>query len=208
MPDGKDPSSLLVREDFTERKRKILGDFTVIDTLPLVIQTSSDSNAGFLVPRRPVLPVYPSSWVSGSSEDQIPWLILFQSMEERLNQMMLILARLSSGEKVRLPVPVPVEISSSGMVFSSEEPYPAGESLHLLIDLPVFPPLELDTRVRVIASFSPEDRSGEQTEVLVSFDSLSSGLRDRLLQYIVVRQREEIRQGQKDRSVATSRRIG
>jgi len=78
--------------------------------------------------------------------------------------------------------------------------------LHLLIDLPVFPPMEMDVLARVSAcAQSPE---GTRTDVLVAFDPLPSGLRDQLLQYIVVRQREEIRQGQKDRPVATSRRIG
>ncbi len=206
MPEGTSSPNILGQEDFVARKRKVLGEFTVFDVLPLVFQTPADRGAGSLVPRRPVLPIYPSSWTSGSSEDQIPWLVLFQSMEERLNQMMLILARLSSGEKVNLPVPVPVEISSTGMVFPSEKAYSSGESLHILIDLPVFPPLEMDVLAHVSACSLSSREPG--TDVLVGFDSLSAGLRDSLLQYIVVRQREEIRQGQKDRTVATSRRIG
>jgi len=202
MPSGK----LLGEKEFSVRKREVLGDFTVFDVLPLVIESPAERKAGSLVPRRSVLPIYPASWTSGPSENQIPWLVLFQSMEERLNQMMLILARLSSGEKVRLPVPVRVEISSSGMVFPSEHSYPENEALHLLIDLPVFPPLEIDLLAHVSACTLSSEGTG--TEVLVAFDSLPTGLRDQLLQYIVVRQREEIRQGQKNRAVATSRRIG
>ncbi len=206
MPERTPSGKLLGEKEFSARKREVLGDFTVFDVLPLVIQSPEDRNAGSLVPRRSVLPIYPASWTSGPSENQIPWLVLFQSMEERLNQMMLILARLSSGEKVRLPVPVKVEISSSGIVFPSDFSYPENEALHLLIDLPIFPPMEMDVLARVSAcAQSPE---GTRTDVLVAFDPLPSGLRDQLLQYIVVRQREEIRQGQKDRPVATSRRIG
>ena len=206
MPERIPSENLLGREEFSAWKRRVLGEFTVFDVLPLVIQSPAERTAGFLVPRRPVLPIYPSSWTSGSSENQIPWLVLFQSMEERLNQMMLILARLSSGEKVRLPVPVKVEISASGLVFPSEHSYPAEEPLHLLIDLPVFPPMEMDVLAHVSGCSPSSEGSG--TDVLVAFDPLPAGLRDRLLQYIVVRQREEIRQGRKDRTVATSRRIG
>jgi hypothetical protein len=92
------------------------------------------------------------------------------------------------------------------MVFPSEHSYPEDEALHLLIDLPVFPPLEIDLLAHVSACTLSSEGTG--TEVLVAFDSLPTGLRDQLLQYIVVRQREEIRQGQKNRAVATSRRIG
>ena len=207
MPD-REPRSGSGGEEFISLKKKTLGEFTVHDILPMVVQTLPEKTSGSLVPRRSILPVYPSSWTSGSSESQIPWLVLFQSMEERLNQMMVILARISSGEPVRLPKPVLVEISEAGILFRSERMYPAGDVLHLLIDLPVFPPVELEARARAVGS---SDRGREEEgryEVLASFEGLPVDLRDRLLQYIVVRQREEIRHGHPDKAVATSRRIG
>lgn len=207
MPDA-EPRSGSGREEFISLKKKTLGEFTVHDTLPMVVQTLPEKISGSLVPRRSILPVYPSSWTSGPSEGQIPWLVLFQSMEERLNQMMVILARISSGEPVRLPIPVPVEISEAGILFSSERMYPEGDILHLLIDLPVFPPVELETRARAVGAVDRGREEEGRYEILASFEGLPVDLRDRLLQYIVVRQREEIRHGYPDKAVATSRRIG
>lgn len=196
------------REAFISLKKKTLGEFTVHDVLPMVVQTVPEKTSGSLVPRRSILPVYPSSWTSGPSEGQIPWLVLFQSMEERLNQMMVILARISSGEPVRLPKPVQVEISEAGILFRSERMYPSGDVLHLLIDLPVFPPVELEACARAVGAVDCGGEEGGRYEILASFEGLPVDLRDRLLQYIVVRQREEIRHGHPDKAVATSRRIG
>ena len=177
---------------------KELGSFTVADVLPLVHQRWEESGGtGWVVPRRRVLPVYPASWNPGNAgEDQIPWLVLFQSLEERLNQMVGVLARLSAGEKVVLPSPVPLRISEKGLSFASSRPYDPGQHLFLLIDLPVFPPAELQVRARVLGvRESSSETLPFRYTVLALFDKLSPRLSDQLVQYMVARQREAIQEG-------------
>ncbi|MHB8423135.1 MAG: PilZ domain-containing protein [Leptospirales bacterium] len=175
-----------------------LGSFSVNDTIPLAHQRW-DGRGGKegLIPRRKVLPVYPSSWNPGNiGEDQIPWLVLFQSFEERLNQVVGILASLSAGEKVVLPVSVPLQISEKGISFSSPQPYSSGDVLFLLLDLPIFPPVEIQAKARVLGVL--DESSGNPPFpylVLALFEELSPRMSDHLVQYIVARQREEIQEG-------------
>ena len=190
-------STLCDPETF-ETLLKELGSFTVADVLPLVHQRWEESGGtGGVVPRRRVLPVYPASWNPGNAgEDQIPWLVLFQSLEERLNQMVGVLARLSAGEKVVLPSPVPLRISEKGLSFASSRPYDPGQPLFLLLDLPVFPPAELQVRARVLGvRESSSETPPFRYTVLALFEALSPRLSDQLVQYMVARQREAIQEG-------------
>ncbi|MHB1285054.1 MAG: PilZ domain-containing protein [Leptospirales bacterium] len=178
-----------------EKLRKELGSFTVTDVFPMAHHPWGDDNGkGELVPRRRVLPVYPASWNPGNvGEDQIPWFVLFQSMEERLNQIVGVLARLSAGEKVVLPSSVPLQISEKGLSFESDCPYVPGQFLFLLMDLPVFPPVEIQVKARVLAVRDAHSgNSPPRYTVLALFEDLSPRLCDQLVQYMVVRQRESI----------------
>lgn len=175
-----------------------LGTFFVSDVLPLDHRRWDGAvGNGAIVPRRRVLPVYPSSWNPGNmGDDQIPWLVLFQSLEERMNQIVGVLARLSAGEEVVLPASVPVKVSEKGISFSSARPYSSGEILSLLFDLPVFPPVEIQSKARVLGVLdkNPGDPSIRYM-VLALFEELHPRMSDHLVQYIVARQREAIQEG-------------
>ncbi len=209
MPEAPPEVTLCDRETF-EGLKKEMGPFFVSDVFPIAHDSArSESPDETLVPRRRILPVYPSSW--GSREEQVPWLFLFQSLDERLNQMMTVLGKVSRGETVVFPRPSCVQISGTGLLFGSHRPYEPDERIVLLLDLPVFPPVEIQTAGRVLGSMKGDGKGGNDPYCVVAlFEKMSPRFQDQLVQYIVVRQREEIQDVRSGPSppVASKSRIG
>jgi hypothetical protein len=209
MPEKPPEATLCDRETF-EGLKKEMGPFFVSDVFPIAHESARSASPGeTLVPRRRILPVYPSSW--GAQDEQIPWLLLFQSLDERLNQMMTVLGKVSRREAVVLPKPSYVQISGSGLMFGSHVLYEPDERIVLLLDLPVFPPVEIETAGRVLGAMKGDGQDGaDPYRVVALFEKMSPRFQDQLVQYIIVRQREEIQEVRSGPSppVASKNRIG
>lgn len=209
MPDTPPEANLCDRETF-EGLKKEMGPFFVSDVFPIAhASVDSGGSGGTLVPKRRILPVYPSSW--GNQDEQVPWLLLFQSLDERIHRIMAVLDKMSRGEEVSLPGPASLQISGAGIAFGSRVPYRSGERIVLQLDLPVFPPADIETAARVLGSTKGEPNDGpEPYRVVALFETMAPRSQDQLVQYIVVRQREEIQEARSSGSapVASRGRIG
>jgi len=83
-----------------------------------------------------------------------------------------------------------VNMSANGMAFRSKEPFAAGDTLEVKMLLPARPPLGVIVYGTVIRA---DDAGNGETEIALHFNEMSEELRNEIIQYSLMRQREIIR---------------
>ena len=88
----------------------------------------------------------------------------------------------------------PVSISATGVRFRTRERYEAGDKLEMKMLLPARPPFGVLVYGSIIRA---DDMGGGEYEVAVHFYNVGDDLRDEIIQYSLMRQREIIRNSRK-----------
>jgi hypothetical protein len=83
-----------------------------------------------------------------------------------------------------------VNMSATGMAFRTRERFEAGDTLEVKMLLPARPPLGVVVYGRVIRA---DDMGNGEIEIALHFDEMSEELRNEIVQYSLMRQREIIR---------------
>ncbi|MEW6720408.1 MAG: PilZ domain-containing protein [Thermodesulfobacteriota bacterium] len=83
-----------------------------------------------------------------------------------------------------------VNMSATGMAFRTRERFRAGDTLEVRMLLPAKPPLGMIVYGSVIRA---DDMGGGETEIALQFNDMSEELRNEIVQYSLMRQREIIR---------------
>jgi len=84
----------------------------------------------------------------------------------------------------------PVNMSASGMRFTTDERYKVGDKLKITLSLPVFPPVILDILARVVHVTA---KPGDRTQLGVTYIYRCEEEEDVVTRYIFKRHRESIR---------------
>lgn len=90
---------------------------------------------------------------------------------------------------------VDVEISGSGLSFSSDVSMPEDGYLEFRLVLPIYPYPKIPVLCRVVRSRKREENSHVEWETACKFLTINDSDRDLLVQYIFGREREQIRSG-------------
>jgi len=83
-----------------------------------------------------------------------------------------------------------VNMSATGMRFRTKDRFEVGDTLEIKMLLPARPPLGVVVYGSVIRA---DDAGGGETEIALHFDEMSEELRNEIIQYSLMRQREIIR---------------
>lgn len=159
----------------------------VEDRLPVLFLQDSPAGVGTPSPgfrRRPLI-AFPRG--GALPETEIPWIGLFQSLDMRLGRILDSLGRLSRGEPLFLPEVLPVRISELAVTFPSEGALAVGTTGRLIIELPTLPVGEIDCMLTIVSS---EPLSAGGFLVTGLWVGLEGEMRETLLQYLILRQRE------------------
>ena len=166
----------------------------VDDRLPLLFLPgipASSANQPFSRRRRPLI-AFPRG--STLPESEIPWVGLYQSLDLRMGRILDSLDRLSRGEALRLPRVVPVRISEGALTFYATEPFETGVKGGLILELPTLPLCEIDCDLSIVHcgpwDIDMETSPGGGFAVTGLWSGLEGEMRESLLQYLVLRQRE------------------
>ncbi|MCL4485631.1 MAG: hypothetical protein M1537_04730 [Nitrospirae bacterium] len=178
----------------SQEKTSFHSSLNVDDRLPLLFLPGISSEAAsqpFSRRRRPLI-AFPRA--ATLSESEIPWVGLYQSLDLRMGRILDSLDRLSRGEPLRLPRVVPVRLSESALTFYASEPFNPGTKGGLILELPTLPACEIDCDLSVVHCV-PWDRAEDSPPeegyaVTGLFGNLEGEMRESLLQYLVLRQRE------------------
>ncbi len=161
----------------------------VEDRLPLLFLP--DNNDGPSLPiaspafrRRPLI-AFPRA--ASLPESEVPWIGLFQSLDMRLGRILDSLGRLSRGEPILLPEVLPVRLSEAAATFPSRLSPAPGTFGRLFLELPTLPVFEIDSPVTVV---SCQPQSPGENLVTTLWKGLEGEMRENLLQYLILRQRE------------------
>ena len=162
----------------------------VEDRLPLLF-LPDNNNDGPSLPiaspafrRRPLI-AFPRA--ASLPESEVPWIGLFQSLDMRLGRILDSLGRLSRGEPILLPEVLPVRLSEAAATFPSRLSPAPGTFGRLLLELPTLPVFEIDSPVTVV---SCQPQSPGENLVTTLWKGLEGEMRENLLQYLILRQRE------------------
>ena len=177
-----------------ERAKKFFhSSLNVDDRLPLLFLPgipATAANPSFSHRRRPLI-AFPRA--STLPESEIPWVGLYQSLDLRMGRILDSLDRLSKGEPLRLPRVVPVRISEGALTFFSTEAFETGVKGGLILELPTLPLCEIDCDLSIVHCDSWDidmESSPGGFAVTGLWSGLEGEMRESLLQYLVLRQRE------------------
>lgn len=167
---------------------------SVEDRLPLLFLPGVPAGAAdqpFSRRRRPLI-AFPRA--SSLPDSEIPWVGLYQSLDLRMGRILDSLDRLSRGEPLRLPRVVPVRVSERALTFFAREPFDQGIKGGVILELPTLPVCEIDCDLTVLKC-EPWPEEGALLpdagySVTGSWSGLEGEMRESLLQYLVLRQRE------------------
>lgn len=185
----------LNRED-PEEKEVFHPTLHVDDSLPLLFLPGVSARSAdhpFSRRRRPLI-AFPNA--STLPDSEIPWVSLYQSLDLRMGRILDSLDRLSRGEPLRLPRVVPVRVSEGALTFYSSDPIAPGTRGALILELPTLPVCEIDCDLSVVHSgpwnqtSAPDPSKGHA--VTGRWIGLEGEMRESLLQYLILRQRETL----------------
>lgn len=166
----------------------------VDDRLPLLFLPGTSSGVAdqsFSRRRRPLI-AFPRA--STLPDSEIPWVGLYQSLDLRMGRILDSLDRLSRGEPLRLPRVVPVIVSERALTFYSQDPSEPGVKGGIILELPTLPASEIDCDLTVLRCEPWPEEGGPSAKsgfaVTGSWTGLEGEMRESLLQYLVLRQRE------------------
>ena len=104
------------------------------------------------------------------------------------------LDRLSRGEPLRLPRVVPVIVSEKALTFYAQDPSDPGVRGGIILELPTLPVSEIDCDLTVLRCESWPEEMGPSSKagyaITGAWTGLEGEMRESLLQYLVLRQRE------------------
>jgi len=168
--------------------------FRVDDVVPMVVRKVDDAgqlnvsrsipffDAGVLESEIPDPDVNPKLWQMLVNIHTMLGMVL-----ERLD---LETAGFLRSEKKR------VNMSATGMRFQTRESYAVGDKLEIKMLLPARPPFGVLVYGEIIRV---DDMGGGENDIALRFSDISDDLRDEIIQYSLMRQREIIRNSRKDR---------
>lgn len=137
--------------------------------------------------RRPLI-AFPNA--SGLSDAEIPWIGLYQSLDLRMAQILDSLDRLSRGVPLLLPRVVPVRLSERALTFQSPDRLEPGRSGSVTVELPTLPVREIGCDLRILECLPGQGDAG--FIVTGEWVGLGTEMREALLQYLILRQRETL----------------
>jgi hypothetical protein len=166
--------------------------FRVDDVVPMVVR-KVDVNETLTVSRS--IPFFDAGFVEAESSDMDINPKLWQMLVNIHTMLGMVLERLdleSAGflrsEKMR------VNMSATGMRFLTRERYAVGDKLEIKMLLPARPPFGVLVYGNIIRV---DDMGGGENEIALRFYDISDDLRDEIIQYSLMRQREIIRSSRK-----------
>lgn len=174
------------------------------DRLPVLFLPGvpSSSPESPLSSRRRPLIAFPHA--ANLTDEEIPWIGLYQSLDLRMGRILDSLDRLSRGESLRLPVVVPVRISERAITFFSRTSHEEGLSGSVTVELPTLPVREIGCDLRVVRCEAwpghlpgpppgpghAGTAHGSGYAVTGTWVEMGGDARESLVQYLILRQRE------------------
>ena len=166
--------------------------FRVDDVVPMVVR-KVDENDPVNVSRS--IPFFDAGVIEAESPDEDVNPKLWQMLVNIHTMLGMVLERLDletagflRSEKKR------VNMSATGMRFQTKERYAAGDKLEIKMLLPARPPFGVLVYGNIIRV---DDMGGGENEIALRFFDISDELRDEIIQYSLMRQREIIRNSRK-----------
>lgn len=185
---GQGESVLTLRQIWSNSRES----FRVDDVVPMVVRKVNENeqlnvsrsipfyDAGVLQAESPDMDINPKLWQMLVNIHAMLGMVL-----ERLD---LETAGFLQAEKKR------VNMSATGLRFQTRERYAVGDKLEIKLLLPARPPIGMLVYGSIIRV---DDMGGGENEIALRFYDISDDLRDEIIQYSLMRQREIIRNSRK-----------
>ncbi|MCX7966099.1 MAG: PilZ domain-containing protein [Syntrophorhabdaceae bacterium] len=114
-------------------------------------------------------------------------------IDRKLDLILDILSERADDTKIYTTGHIDVNLSASGIRFQTEAPMKNGDFVELIIILPVYPLIRISALCRVIRCDSVTIDGQSKYEVSLHYVVINENDRDRLIRYILIKEREMLR---------------